>query len=972
MSAIKNTKSHRMKSPKSAKKNLNLISQVKSKTFMPVRSKKDSRGSLIVKRSEGSEILQSNQYKSLALRSMFWRPDYLQGSSAWVEHLPFAFWIVEALQPSLFVELGTHYGHSYFSFCQAIKRLGLNTPSYAVDTWKGDDQAGHYDESVYQRVESYNQTHYPEFSSLLRCSFDEAVNRFNDGSIDLLHIDGFHTYEAVRHDFELWLPKLSARAVVLFHDTNVRRDLFGIHKYFAELAGKYPHFEFIHGHGLGVLGVGRDQGELLQSLYNCYAHQASRNIVYELFSRLGRSCHDLMDLNQAKDNSRVQENRASSFEKIANDRATEIEHLTGELRGVSDEIQARSAHINHLEVVTGERGFEIERLSAEIARITQESKALGEHVVHLEQVAGERGAAIERLNAELAQLTEQTGTVSENQAQAEQIIAEKAAEVERLAAEIAHITEESNARHEHIVNFQQMVAERGAEIERLNGEVARLTEEAGTTGLNRAQLEQTVAEKAAEVERLSGDLEASLQSITEMRWYVGERDAWVSELKKDNDEMTLALRESGAEIERLNGELVRLNQVSAAKSSQVVHLEQVSDERETEIKRLKVESDQLNEEILNLEKVSVDQSAELDLLQTELSEKTASLERYIQESVQMARMIIEAQDERDAKQVESDRLQSELSRVTEESNARANHIVHLEQVAGEQGIEVDRLGNELREKSESLDRYVHESAQMARMIIEAQDERDAWRRMSVNAEIEEVIPGSRHEVGEHQHINYTLKGITHLGRKFSKLDVRIVEHRGNPGVVIMEPIAEERPFYAWERNGDENGMGFMLIIPTEKKGKDWLVRTTTNDLLLTKDIINYIMRDILKEGSDKKWSEICTEVQLGIDNIPLRLHYDDVKKMSEKNGIIEAEIVNPSVMGKVIQTSIIKIKDNKIQSARNKKSDMNISFKRIEQRIIKSKIYIECRNINYHLNKSPQSNAKNLLTKILKVHHLYI
>ena len=948
MSALKNTKSQRMKSPKSAKKNLNLISQVKSKTSMPVRPKKDSRGSLIVKRSEGSEILQSNQYKSLALRSMFWRPDYLQGSSAWVEHLPFAFWIVEALQPSLFVELGTHYGHSYFSFCQAIKRLGLNTPSYAVDTWKGDDQAGHYDESVYQQVESYNQTHYPEFSSLLRCSFDEAVNRFNDGSIDLLHIDGFHTYEAVRHDFELWLPKLSARAVVLFHDTNVRRDLFGIHKYFAELAGKYPHFEFIHGHGLGVLGVGRDQGELLQSLYNCYAHQASRNIVYELFSRLGRSCHDLMDLNQAKDNSRVQENRASSFEKIANDRATEIEHLTGELRGVSDEIQARSAHINHLEVVTGERGFEIERLSAEIARITQESKALGEHVVHLEQVAGERGAAIERLNGEMAQLTEQTGTVSENQAQAEQIIAEKAAEVERLNLEFAKISWESLAHANNATHLEQVTAERGAEIERLYGEVARLTEETGTTEFQRAQLEQIIAEQAAEVERLSGDLQASLQSITEMRWYVGERDAWVSELKKENDEMTSALRESGAEIERLNGEVIRLNQVSAAKSSQVVHLEQVSDERETEIKRLKVESDQLNEEILNLEKVSVDQSAELDLLQTELSEKTASLERYIQESAQMAKMIVDTQNEGEAKQAESDRLKGELSRVSEESNARAEHTIHIEQVAGERGAEIERLNTELSEKSETLDRYVHESAKMARMIIEAQDERDSWRRISVTAEIEEIIPGQRHEIGEHQHINYTLRGITHLGRKFSQLDVRIVEHRGEPGVVIMEPIAEERPFYAWERHGEENGRGFMLIIPSEKRGSDWIVRATTNDLLLINDIIAFIKKELSGEENNIIWRESCEEIQLEVDNIPLRIHYDSVKKISEKNGVINAEIINASLKGITFKRLIIDVRSRDYSLVSINGKSISDNFKK-NKSVMLTALGKELTNIKRHI-----------------------
>ena len=49
--------------------------------------------------------------RPLAHRSMFWRPTYL-APSAWTEHVPFAFWLVEAHRPRVFVELGTHFGTS--------------------------------------------------------------------------------------------------------------------------------------------------------------------------------------------------------------------------------------------------------------------------------------------------------------------------------------------------------------------------------------------------------------------------------------------------------------------------------------------------------------------------------------------------------------------------------------------------------------------------------------------------------------------------------------------------------------------------------------------------------------------------------------------------------------------------------------------------------------------------------------------
>jgi GT2 family glycosyltransferase len=123
-----------------------------------------------------------------------------------------------------------------------------------VDTWKGDEHAGFYGDGVFEMVNQHNESQYKSFSTLYPMTFDEALAKFQDQSVDLLHIDGLHTYEAVRHDFETWLPKLAPGALVLFHDIKVAYGEFGVWKFWAELKQKYPlSTEFRHSHGLGVI-----------------------------------------------------------------------------------------------------------------------------------------------------------------------------------------------------------------------------------------------------------------------------------------------------------------------------------------------------------------------------------------------------------------------------------------------------------------------------------------------------------------------------------------------------------------------------------------------------------------------------------------------------------------------------------------------------------------------------------------------
>jgi hypothetical protein len=213
-------------------------------------------------------------------------PDWISQNSAWIYHIPMVPIFLKLLRPRTFVELGTFRGDSYMSFCENVLKTRCETRCTAIDSWQGDPHAGFYGPQVYADLQRHHDPRYGNFSRLLRSDFDAALPAFPDQSIDLLHIDGLHTYDAVHHDFHAWQPKLSPRAVVLFHDTAVRDGDFGVWRLWEELAPAKPHFQVPYGFGLGILAHGPDvPPPFLTFLDELHAHHAQ---ILPQLSALGR------------------------------------------------------------------------------------------------------------------------------------------------------------------------------------------------------------------------------------------------------------------------------------------------------------------------------------------------------------------------------------------------------------------------------------------------------------------------------------------------------------------------------------------------------------------------------------------------------------------------------------------------------------------------------------------------------------
>ena len=334
--------------------------------------------------------------------------------------------LVSILKPKMIVELGTHFGESYSAFCQSVRELGLDTHCYAIDTWEGDPHSGYYGPEVLAGLREHNALFYESFSRLIQSTFDQALDHFADGTIDLLHIDAYHVYEAVKHDFESWLPKMSLNGVVLLHDINVREGDFGVRKFWDEVKSHYRHFEFIHGHGLGVLAVSPPGSRELQELLGATGEEAVR--IRDFFFHLGNRLDLIFDNENKAHALKLQADRLAELTQVLDSLQADLERHLERHKHEMAEVEKRTESLSS-QVKERERNLQI--VSSELAEKKQAIRLFSRHLERQQQ-------AVQYLSAQLEEKEDAVqflkGQVSEKERLASSLsirLAEKVSQIEQ-------------------------------------------------------------------------------------------------------------------------------------------------------------------------------------------------------------------------------------------------------------------------------------------------------------------------------------------------------------------------------------------------------------------------------------------------------------------------------------------------------------------------------------------------------------
>jgi predicted O-methyltransferase YrrM len=127
--------------------------------------------------------------------------------------------LVRCLYPDVVVEIGSARGKSSCCMALACKHNGKGKV-YAIDphiknAWSEIGTSGDNEHFMRTRLKEYNLEPYCEVIRDLSTNAAKTWNR----PIDLIFIDGSHSYEGVKSDFDLFQPWFTDKALVVFHDT---------------------------------------------------------------------------------------------------------------------------------------------------------------------------------------------------------------------------------------------------------------------------------------------------------------------------------------------------------------------------------------------------------------------------------------------------------------------------------------------------------------------------------------------------------------------------------------------------------------------------------------------------------------------------------------------------------------------------------------------------------------------------------
>lgn len=166
--------------------------------------------------------------------------------------------LVHELSPKALLEIGTYNGGTFFVLCRVSDPcatvISLDLPG---GKWGGGPQRfrGPFIKRLTQRTQ---HSFILRADSHVEASRHQVADILGTAKLDLLFVDGDHSYSGVKRDFEMYAPLVRKGGMIGFHDILKHPPEMEceVDRFWNEIKGAYPHREIVENRRQGWAGIG--------------------------------------------------------------------------------------------------------------------------------------------------------------------------------------------------------------------------------------------------------------------------------------------------------------------------------------------------------------------------------------------------------------------------------------------------------------------------------------------------------------------------------------------------------------------------------------------------------------------------------------------------------------------------------------------------------------------------------------------
>lgn len=144
--------------------------------------------------------------------------------------------------------------------------------------------------------------------------------------------------------------------------------------------------------------------------------------------------------------------------------------------------------------------------------------------------------------------------------------------------------------------------------------------------------------------------------------------------------------------------------------------------------------------------------------------------------------------------------------------------------------------------------------------------------------------GTERDVPPHRELSLVLHDLLVDDRKVDRLHVRLVDHHGRSGLVLLQPRGTPAPLAVWEPTGSEGDLTFVVLIPTDDHGRQRLQRMGASDWRLVESVMLSI-EHALCNGSvnppSGRWINVARSLAQQLADMSMRFRFDRVACMGD-------------------------------------------------------------------------------------------